>query len=71
VPAGLVDQGQQAADVIGEPGLDIAHKLEVCISIIPMLLAYEGEISLAQRANLEATWQRLTAWVRERIGGSG
>jgi hypothetical protein len=69
MPAQLVDQSEQVADVIGEPGLDIAHKLKVCIPIIPMLLAYEGEISLAQKANLEATWQRLTEWVRERIGG--
>jgi hypothetical protein len=67
MPAQLVDQSEQAADIIGEPGLDIAHKLKVCIPIIPMLLAYEGEISLSQKANLEAAWQRLTEWVRERI----
>jgi hypothetical protein len=67
MPAQLVDQSEQVADIIGEPGLDITHKLKVCIPLIPMLLAYEGEISLSHKANLEAAWQRLTEWVRERI----
>jgi hypothetical protein len=68
LPASLVRQAEQVAEAIEEPGLTVAHKLKVSLPIIPTVLSYEGEVSLGQRMNLEATWQHLTQWVRTRIG---
>lgn len=58
----------EVAEAIAAPGLDIKHKLKLGFPIIPLILAYEGEVELSGRLNLEATWEALKGWVRQRQG---
>lgn len=58
----------EVAEAIAAPGLDIKHKLKIGFPIIPLVLAYEGEVELSGRMNLEATWEALKGWVRQRRG---
>ncbi len=58
----------EVAEAIAAPGLDIKHKLKIGFPIIPLILAYEGEVELSGRLNLEATWEALKGWVRQRQG---
>lgn len=56
---GVAESAEQLAEVVGAPGLDVKHKLKAVIPIIPILLQYEGEISLGSGMNLEAAWNKL------------
>lgn len=58
----------EVAEAIAAPGLDIKHKLKIGFPIVPLILAYEGEVELSGRLNLEATWEALKGWVRQRQG---
>lgn len=52
--------GQQAvAEAIGDPTLDVKHKLKITLPIIPLVLAYEGELELNTAVNLKAAWDQL------------
>ena len=55
---------QELAEVIAAPTLDAKHKLKVTLPIIPLLLAYEGEIELRSGLNLDAAWKRLVTRIR-------
>lgn len=56
---------QALVEVINAPGLDIKHRLKVCLPIIPFLLDYEGELELGTGFNLKAAWQQF----RQRLRG--
>jgi hypothetical protein len=56
---GVAESARQLAEVVDAPGLDVKHRLKAVIPIIPMLLQYEGEISLDSGMNLEAAWNKL------------
>lgn len=64
----LATGAAEVAEAIAAPGLDIKHKLKIGFPIIPLVLAYEGEVELSGRMNLEATWETLKGWVRQRQG---
>jgi hypothetical protein len=55
----LVDVARQVSDFLEAPQLDAKHKLKVTIPIIPVFLAYEGEIELNSRLDLEKAWETL------------
>ena len=57
---------QQVVAAVEAPGLDVRHRLKLTIPLIPVLLSYEGEYEFNIRANLEAVWQALGAWVHAR-----
>ncbi|MFQ5855145.1 MAG: hypothetical protein ACE5LU_05830 [Anaerolineae bacterium] len=59
----LVQSARQVAELVSAPGLDAKHKLKVTLPLIPALLAYEGEIELSSRLNLEETWRALRQWI--------
>jgi hypothetical protein len=62
---GIELHGQkEIASAIKAPELDIKHKIKVTLPIIPLLLAYEGEILLGSGVNLETVWERLIQKVR-------
>lgn len=44
---------------ISAPHFDVKHKLKVSIPIVPLVLAYEGEVELGSRMNLERVWNRI------------
>jgi len=50
------------AEVASAPGLDIKHKLKVTIPIVPLLVAYEGELGLGSHMNLREAWRALCDW---------
>lgn len=60
----LVNETDQLSEMIDTPEMDVRHRLKVTLPIIPVLLAYEGEIELNSGLNLEAAWQRLVAKMR-------
>jgi hypothetical protein len=49
---------------ISPPHLDVKHKLKVSIPIVPLVLAYEGEVELGSRMNLESVWNRIVNKLR-------
>lgn len=59
----LVESVHQVAELASAPGLDAKHKLKVTLPIVPAVLAYEGEIELSSRLNLEETWRALRRWI--------
>ena len=59
----LADAARKLAEVAGDPGLDVKHKLKVMIPILPVLLAYEGELELGSHLNLREAWAALRGWV--------
>lgn len=61
----LADAAQKLAAVAGDPGLDVKHKLKVTIPLVPVLLAYEGELELGSRLNLQEAWAALRGWVSD------
>jgi len=58
--------GDDVAEVISAPQLDVKHKLKFAIPIIPLLLEYEGEIELGSGMNLEGLWNQLVDKVRRK-----
>lgn len=60
----LVNEADQLAEMIDAPEMDIRHRLKVTLPIIPVLLAYEGEVELNSGLNLETAWQRLVTKIR-------
>lgn len=60
----LVNEVDQLAEMIDIPKMDVRHRLKVTLPIVPVLLAYEGEVELNSGLNLEAVWQRLVAKIR-------
>lgn len=55
---------RHAAAVVGDPNLDVKHKLKVTIPILPAFLAYEGEFELSSGMNLSELWRQV--WGRLR-----
>jgi hypothetical protein len=64
----LVNEVERVSEVVDAPTLDVKHKLKITAPIIPLILAYEGEVELQSGLNLEAAWQRLVAKVRGEPG---
>lgn len=62
--AGVAAARQLAED----PSLDVRHKVEVTIPIIPLLIEYKFETELGSRANLVALWEALKAKVSGKVG---
>lgn len=60
----LAQAVQQTVELASDPGLDVKHKLKITLPIVPVLLAYEGEIELGSRLNLREVWQALWARIR-------
>lgn len=61
------DDARHAAELIGQPHLDTAHKLKLTVPIIPLLLSYEGEVGIEAGVNLKElkeAWGRLVSKVR-------
>jgi len=58
----LVSEATNLSEVVGDPKLDVNHKLKVSIPIIPLILSYETEVGLKNELNLKTAWQRLKAW---------
>ncbi|HML22179.1 MAG TPA: toll/interleukin-1 receptor domain-containing protein [Aggregatilinea sp.] len=58
----LAQYAQDAVEDITAPGTDVRYRLKVTVPILFPLLAYEGEIELNIRANLEALWERIKGW---------
>jgi len=48
---------QHAAEIAGDPNLDVKHKLKVTIPILPAFLAYEGELELSSGLKLSELWR--------------
>lgn len=64
----LVASAAQMAEIISAPGFDVAHKLKLSVPIVPLLLSYEGEVSIGSGMDLEAAWQALRRWASRRNG---
>ncbi len=60
----LVNEVDQLSEMIDAPKMDVRHRLKVTLPIIPVLLAYEGEVELNSGLNLETAWQRLVTKIR-------
>lgn len=60
----LAQQAAEALTIIEDPRLTPRHRLKVTLPIVPLLLAYEGELELEQSGNLAAVWAAL----RRRLG---
>ena len=58
----LVSEAANLSEIVGDPKLDVNHKLKVSIPIIPLILSYETEVGLKSELNLKNAWQRLKAW---------
>jgi hypothetical protein len=58
----LAEAAHKLAEAAGDPGLDVKHKLKVAIPIVPLLLAYEGELALGSGLNLRKAWAALQDW---------
>lgn len=63
----LAADAAKVAEAIAAPGLGIKHKLKIGAPIIPGILAYEGEVDLGTKVNLEATWTALQDMVRRKL----
>ena len=50
---------EQLSEAVSEPRMDVRHRLKITVPIIPLLLAYEGELELSSGMNLKAIWDRL------------
>ena len=48
---------RHAAEIAGDPNLDVKHKLKVTIPILPAFLAYEGELELSSGLKLSELWR--------------
>jgi hypothetical protein len=55
----LLPQSAELEAAISAPHFDVKHKLKVSIPIVPLVLAYEGEVELGSRMNLEKVWNRI------------
>jgi hypothetical protein len=55
----LAQDVDQIAEIIDAPYLEPKHRLKVTIPIIPLFVAYEGEIEVKSALNLEKVWQSL------------
>jgi len=64
-PDALPAEIAQIEEILGEPTLDLRHKLKLAVPIIPWLLTYEGEVDLGESVNLEAAWQALLSHFRK------
>jgi hypothetical protein len=55
---------ERITEVVSDATMDAQHKLKLMIPIVPLLLHYEGELSMGSGMDLTAAWQRLVARVR-------
>lgn len=60
----LPKQVRDLSDAISDPSLDVQHKIKLTLPIIPVLLQYEGEISLGSMMNLRSAWTELLRRIR-------
>lgn len=64
LPALPPAQSEPIAEIIKDPELDIKHRLNVALPIVPLLINYEAEIELGSGFNLSNTWERLIQKLR-------
>lgn len=64
----LAQEANMIVETISAPGLDVRHRLKLTVPIIPILLAYEGEVEFNIRASLEAIWKKLRGWANSGDG---
>lgn len=62
--SGIAEDVEKVAEVVNAPALDARHRLKVTVPIIPILLAYEGEIELNSGMNLENAWLKLKRFLQ-------
>lgn len=55
-----------AQDIVDAPNLDVQHKLKLTIPIVPFLVSYEGEMGVGSKLNLEALWERMRGWLKQK-----
>ena len=51
---------EKAVDIIKDPGINIKHKMEITIPLIPILCNYKYEAEIEGGINLKAAWDKLT-----------
>lgn len=51
--------------VVDDPTLDVKHKLKFTVPIVPLVLAYEGEVELNSKLNLQRAWE----WLIDKLRG--
>lgn len=56
----MAEEVGKAVQLIKDPSVNLAHRLKVAISIIPLVLSYETAIEVKGGLNLGAIWDRLT-----------
>ena len=59
----LVESARQVVELASAPGLEVKHKLKIAIPILPLLVAYEGELELGSRLNLGEAWRGVRGWI--------
>jgi hypothetical protein len=64
----LAQEANVIVETISTPGLDARHRLKLTVPIIPLILAYEGEVEFNIRASLEAIWKKLRGWANSGDG---